>query len=268
MMKKMKTTTQTHSVTTFTNKIAVLLLIFSIIFSLAGTTALAQEEGHLVTLLIVPDESITYTNYDSAYLKVMNTGTGEIHNYTLYPYNNFSNKVLFETGEYAVIDVGIKGRNDLIFEADNKRIFIDSAQAIIVNLKDSRIIKTTTTTTTTTSGPISVPSTFHSNPILPSGPTNPEQSSTSPSLTVPTITFPPYSDPSSYPNTDSSLEHTTLITKNPYENPYLTTSPDENPDQNPNKNNNKMTIVILVVLFILALIFIIFFFVMYKKNKE
>lgn len=249
--------TQFH--TSIITKIASLLLIISFIFSLAGISAIASE-GHLVTLLIIPDKTVSYTNYDSAYLKLMNTGTGEITNYTLYPYNNFSNKVLLETGEYAVIDVGINGRNDIIFEVEKtQRIKIDASKAIVVHLHDSGIIKPTETTTkhietTTLTADPSNSSTTQNNPTGTS-------ETTTTTHNVPTITFPDNTE-----NTSDALTNPNgdPITRLPTTNPNIPDIPDE---PNDSSDSNKFTIVIFVVLGILSLIIIIFFILVYKKNK-
>lgn len=124
------------------------LALCIIVVAFLPITAQAADR-YLVTILLIPDKSFDYTDYDSAYLTIVNNHTGQSFSYTLYPYNNFSNKVWLDAGTYSVLDVGINGRTDIIFESTSEDVVVDRATAIVVNFGDSKIIAQNTTTSTT-----------------------------------------------------------------------------------------------------------------------
>lgn len=198
--------------------------------------------SYLVTLLLVPDKSFEYTDYDSAYLTIVNNHTGQSYSFTLYPYNNFSNKVWLESGSYSVLDVGIKGRSDIVFESESEDIIVDRSTAIIVNFSDSKIIKQNTTTTTTEAAPTTTTVSKSTEPEISTlFPVVTNESSTSAALSTTALS-------SISSETTTLAESTTLKSDNfTKEHPYMISA---------------ITIAIMAVI-----ICVVFFVALHKKNK-
>lgn len=217
------------------------LLMCFIIAMFCPITAQAADR-YLVTILLVPDKSFEYTDYDSAYLTIVNNRTGQSYNYTLYPYNNFSDKVWLEAGTYSVLDVGIKGRTDMIFECTSDDVVVDRATAFVVNFGDSKIIEQNTTAPTTKA---LVTTTAVTTTTKPESPTlfpvvTGEYSTTQKETTIQSIT----QNPSS-----TIKETTTADTEEPFSERHPVLVP-----------------VIFLVVFV-TIVCIVFFIILYKKNK-
>lgn len=241
-MKTARTTEQVTSIIKAISK-AIAVIGFVILINLPITAFAAQE--HLVTLLLIPDGSFDYTDYDSAYLTIINNKTGKSYHYTLYPYNNFSNKVSLPEGEYTVIEVGMNGRADMIFEFEAEDdIVVNRSVAIIVKFGDSKIIKQNTTTTTTTSAPTTTQTT---------GTTKPE---------IPTLFSVPSGDVTL--NTDTTETETMAVTSTTAPQRETTTA---KTDINTIKNSG-FVVPAVIVLAILTIVVIAFFIALHKKNKE
>ena len=263
----------TAEVRTYITKFIALLLIISTIFSIAGLTAYAKET-HLVTLILIPDDTITYSNFDSGYMTIVETSTGKSETHTLYPYNNFSKKIALEEGTYVVASAGINGRNDILIEADLQRVDVYGPASFVIYIRDSKKMESNTTTLEYSfKDPVLIEDVTD---ILPtqgttsdstefSGTTNPSQSIIDPSN-------PSYQEPSTLfpimPSDTSENESSTDLT---ITNPYYTnteTSTQDNTEQNHLSENSKIFIPILIILLILTIICITFFILLNKKNKE
>lgn len=207
-------------------------------------TALAAQE-HLVTILLIPDGSFDYTDYDSAYLTVISNKTGKSYHYTLYPYNNFSDKVSLPEGEYTVVEVGMNGRADMIFEFEAEdNIVVNRSVAIVVKFGDSKIIKQNTTTATTTAVPTTTQTT---------GTTKPE---------IPTLFSVPSGDVTL--NTDTTETEITDVTTTTVPQRETTTAKTDTDTI----ENSGFVVPIVIVLAILTIVVIAFFIALHKKNKE
>lgn len=235
----------TNNIKTIPKIISVLFVFILLITSFLPVIAKATNR-HLVTLLLIPDKSVSYTDYDSAYLTIMNNKTGESSSFVLYPYNNFSNKVWLDDGEYSVLDAGISGRNDIIFEAESEDILVDRNTAIIVNFSDSKIINSNTTQNTkvwTTEK-------------------NEKTSATTGSTTTQQEPSTLFSIPDG--STESTVFDTTALTDISQESSSIistTTAP-----ENTLKEDYDFTFIIIIAA-ILTVIILVFLIVLYKKNK-
>lgn len=218
-------------------------LVFCIVaIGLLPITAQAADR-FLVTILLIPDKSFEYTDYDSAYLTIVNNHTGQSFSYTLYPYNNFSNKVWLDAGTYSVLDVGINGRTDIIFESTSEDIVVDRATAIVVNFGDSKIIAQNTTASTTKAETTAQTTT---------GTTNPE---------IPTL-FPIVTGEFSTTQNDVSEQSTVYIVTTTLVQEPTTAKSDE---RFAKKHPVLMPVIVLVVF--VTIVCIVFFAILYKKNK-
>lgn len=245
MMKVVKTNPQIEramSIIKVTSKIIGVIVCLTAIILTTIPMPVQAADRYLVTILLIPDKSFEYTDYDSAYLTIVNNHTGQSYRYTLYPYNNFSDKVWLDKGTYSVLDVGMNGRADMIFESESEDIVVDRATAIVVNFGDSKIIKQNTTTATTTKKTTTAITQT----------TKPE----SPTL-FPIITG-EYS---------TTLEDTSQNTSTSY---LKTTEPAEtttaDTEENPIKEHPYM-IPAIIVTALVAIICIVFFILLQKKNK-
>ena len=239
-------TTTTGRTTSITKTVQCLILSLILTFSSFVVRASAKE-SYLVTILLIPDKTVEYTDYDSAYLTIINNHTGQSFSYTLYPYNNFADKVWLEEGEYSVLDVGIKGRNDIIYTCDADDIVVNGSVAIVVNFRDSKIVNPhTTTTKRTTSPPITTTAPTTTKPEIPTLFSIPDETH---SGIVEITDYSEISTPDVTDITTSITEETTQKTK----------------DVTP---GNGFVVPVAVVAILLALICAAFFIVLYKKNKE
>ena len=246
MISMTSTTTMTGKITSITKRIQCLIL--SLVLTFAGFIVSASaKESYLVTILLIPDKTVEYTDYDSAYLTIINNHTGQSFSYTLYPYNNFADKVWLEEGEYSVLDVGIKGRNDIIYTCEADDIVVNGSVAIVVNFHDSKIVNPhTTTTKRTTSPPITTTAPTTTKPEIPTLFSIPDETH---SGIVEITDYSEISTPDVTDITTSITEETTQKTK----------------DVTP---GNGFVVPVAVVAILLALICAAFFIVLYKKNKE
>lgn len=221
--------------------IGVVICLTALILTALPMTAQAADR-YLVTILLIPDKSFEYTDYDSAYLTIVNNHTGQSYSYTLYPYNNFSDKVWLDKGTYSVLDVGMNGRADMIFESESEDIVVDRATAIVVNFGDSKIIKQNTTTATTTK-------------------------KTTTEITQTTKPESPTLFPIITGEYSTTLEDTSQNTSTSY---LKTTEPAEtttaDTEENPIKEHPYMIPAITVTVLV-AIICIVFFILLQKKNK-
>lgn len=242
MTKTARATGQATSIIKAISK-AVAVIGLVLLINLPITAFAAQE--HLVTLLLVPDGSFDYTDYDSAYLTIISNKTGKSYRYTLYPYNNFSDKVSLPEGEYTVVEVGMNGRADIIFEFEAEDdIVVNRSVAIIVKFGDSKIIKQNTTTATTTAAPTTTQATET---------TKPE---------IPTLFSVPGGDV--ILNTDTTEAKTTTVT-------IATTAQQETTTAKTDIStieNSGFVVPVAIVLVILTIVVIAFFIALRKKNKE
>lgn len=251
MKMKTKTLTREEKGTYTIKRILTSCLAFILIFVLSFSTITASaKQSYMVTILLIPDKSVDYTDYDEAYLTILNNHTGKTYHYTLYPYNNFSDKVRLEEGEYSVLDAGIKGRSDVIFNVDSEDIVVNRATAIIVNFGDSKIIKQNTTETTTEEKRTS------SQQVLTTSATTKQEPHTF-------FSIPDETHSGIVEVTDSSEISIPDITD-------ITTSITEEitqktEDVTPGRG---FVVPVTVVAILLAVICAVFFIVLYKKNKE
>lgn len=232
-------------------KISQICVVLCLLLSTVLSTAALAADQYLVTLLLIPDKNIEYTDYDSAYLTIVNNSTGQSYHFTLYPYNNFSNKVLLDAGEYSVLDAGLNGFYDRIFEVEAEDVKVDKATDIIVALKDSEIMQTTTTTKKNTQASTSAQPTT--------------QSSVEPSTLFSIPTGDESTNPSEGNITTSTHDYSTITTQ------IQPTTPNsllETTTQSSSIIKEKPAIVIpIIILIALALVVLAFFYVLYKKNK-
>ena len=221
--------------------IGVVICLTALILTALPMTAQAADR-YLVTILLIPDKSFEYTDYDSAYLTIVNNHTGQSYSYTLYPYNNFSDKVWLDKGTYSVLDVGMNGRADMIFESESEDIVVDRATAIVVNFGDSKIIKQNTTTATTTK-------------------------KTTTEITQTTKPESPTLFPIITGEYSTTLEDTSQNTSTSY---LKTTEPAETTTADTEENSIKehpYMIPAITVTVLVAIICIVFFILLQKKNK-
>ena len=248
---KMKTLTMEEKGTYTIKRLLTSSFIFLLIFVLSFSTIVASaKQSYMVTILLIPDKSVDYTDYDEAYLTILNNHTGATYHYTLYPYNNFSDKVRLEEGEYSVLDAGFKGRSDVIFEAESEDIVVNRATAIIVNFGDSKIVQQNTTEATTEDTKTS------NQHILTTSATTKQEAHTL--FSIPDETHSGIIEITDYSETNTAdiTSTTTSITEE-------TTQKTE--DITPGRG---FVVPVTVVAILLAVICAVFFVILYKKNKE
>lgn len=134
------------SITKFLTSIFAAIFLF---FTVACVSYAAADE-FLVTLLCKPDSSLKYDDYSVVNVTLICEESGKSYTYKLYPYNNFSDKILLPRGHYMVVNSTIEGRNDVIFGINSDTVDVQASTAIVYSLYDSRITTAATTTQETT----------------------------------------------------------------------------------------------------------------------